>query len=143
MTQIQRQRVLALTPREHLETLWDALGIRVDYRPTRGPETGMAMVRGRIGGTGRTFNLGEMTLTRASIVLIDGTPGDGWVRGRDKSHAELIALVDACARHEHWQRRIDAELIAPLADELAERREAASRTAASTRVDFFTMVRGE
>lgn len=146
--QARRQRVLALTPRDRLEACWAALALAPDYRCVRGPETGMAMVRGRMGGTGNAFNLGEMTLSRASVALDDGTPGGGplghgWVAGRDHRHAELIALVDACARNPEWQARIDAELIDPLARELEASRAELSRAAAATRVDFFTMVRGE
>lgn len=149
----RRQRVLALTPRESLETRWAALGIRAIHRCVRGPETGMAMLRGRMGGTGNAFHLGEMTLTRASVAVDAAALGSdsvaqeilghGWVRGRDHRHAELIALVDACAQHGGWAPRIDAELIAPLQDELEARQAQASRAAAATRVDFFTMVRGE
>ncbi|PAU77298.1 phosphonate C-P lyase system protein PhnG [Halomonas salipaludis] len=147
-SQARRQRVLALTPRETLETHWAALGIRAPHRCVRGPETGMAMLRGRMGGTGSAFHLGEMTLTRASVALDDGTPGGGalghgWVRGRDRRHAELIALVDACARHAAWARRIDLDLIAPLQKALEARHAEASHEAAATRVDFFTLVRGE
>ncbi|GHB13945.1 phosphonate C-P lyase system protein PhnG [Modicisalibacter luteus] len=143
MTRSQRQRILALTPRERLKSRWTALGIDRPHRRVRGPETGMAMVRGRMGATGNAFNLGEMTMTRASVTLEDGPLGHGWVRGRDFHHAELIALIDACAQQDDLRERIDAELIAPLADELATRNAEASRTAAATRVDFFTMVRGE
>ncbi|TDX24773.1 alpha-D-ribose 1-methylphosphonate 5-triphosphate synthase subunit PhnG [Modicisalibacter xianhensis] len=143
MTRSQRQRVLALTPRERLEPCWAELGIAPPHRRVRGPEVGMAMVRGRMGATGNAFNLGEMTMTRASVTLDNGALGHGWVRGRDLQHAELIALIDACAQQEALRERIDSELIAPLADELAARNAEASRTAAATRVDFFTMVRGE
>lgn len=145
---VRRQRVLALSPREQIEMRWATLGIRTNHRCVRGPETGMAMLRGRMGGTGRAFNLGEMTLTRASVALGDEAPvagalGHGWVRGRDRGHAELIALIDACAQHEAWARRIDSELIAPLEDALEARHTEAECQAAATRVDFFTLVRGE
>ena len=148
MTRTHRQRVLALTPRDRLEAGWASLDIRENHRCVRGPQTGMAMVRGRMGGTGKAFNLGEMTLTRASVALDDGTPGGGplghgWVSGRDHRHAELIALIDACAQHECFRERIDVELIAPLHDERQTYEQRASRDAAATRVDFFTMVRGE
>ena len=95
MTSARRQRILALTPRERLTEQWARLGITPDYRCVRGPEVGMAMVRGRMGGTGNAFNLGEMTLTRASVQLMnDGVAtdadtelGHGWVKGRDTRHA--------------------------------------------------------
>lgn len=147
MTRTHRQRVLALTPRERLEAGWASLGIHENHRCVRGPQTGMAMLRGRMGGTGNAFNLGEMTLTRASVTLDDGTPsggalGHGWVSGRDHRHAELIALIDACAQHECFRERID-ELIASLHSERQAREQQASREVAATRVDFFTLVRGE
>lgn len=146
--QVHRQRVLALSSREQIETRWATLGIAATHRCVRGPEIGMAMLRGRMGGTGRAFSLGEMTLTRASVVLDDDSPaagalGHGWVCGRDRRHAELIALVDACGQHEAWARRIDSELIAPLEEALEARHSEAAREAAATRVDFFTLVRGE
>lgn len=143
MTPTQRHRVLALTPYARLLSVWQTLGIHTGHRCVRGPETGMAMVRGRMGGSGNAFNLGEMTLTRASVVLEDGSLGHGWVAGRNKPQAELIALIDACARQQAWARRIDSELVEPLAEALEEERQQASQAAAATRVDFFTMVRGE
>ncbi|HSP58121.1 MAG TPA: phosphonate C-P lyase system protein PhnG [Halomonas sp.] len=148
MNQTRRQRILALTPCDRLEAAWARLAIAADYRCIRGPQTGMAMVRGRMGGTGNAFNLGEMTLSRASVVLKDGTPGagslgHGWVSGRDHRHAELIALADACSQCPEWAGRIEDDLVAPLEEALKTEREARSRTAAATRVDFFTMARGE
>lgn len=148
MTPEQRHRILALTPLERLTEGWTKLGIKANHRCVRGPETGMVMVRGRMGGTGNAFNLGEMTLTRVSVALDDGTPGGGdvghgWVAGRSREHAELIALIDACARKAHWAHRIDAELIEPLSQSLVDERTERSQAAAATRVDFFTMARGE
>ena len=148
MTPEQRHRILALTPIKRLREGWAMLGIQVGHRCVRGPETGMVMVRGRMGGSGNAFNLGEMTLTRVSVALDDGTPGGGnlghgWVAGRSREHAELIALIDACARKSHWARRIDAELIEPLSQSLVDERAERSQAAAATRVDFFTMARGE
>ncbi|WP_110707297.1 phosphonate C-P lyase system protein PhnG [Salinicola sp. CR57] len=138
-----RQRLLALSSRQHIEARWGALGRLPSHRCLRGPETGMAMLKGRIGATGNAFHLGEMTLTRASVALDDGTVGHGWVRGRDHRHAELIALADAVAQHAAWQEALETQVLAPLADELAARQRRDAATAAATRVDFFTLVRGE
>lgn len=152
MTSARRQRILALTPCERLAEQWARLGIAPDYRCVRGPEVGMAMVRGRIGGSGNAFNLGEMTLTRASVQLTDDSGanaedasalGHGWVKGRAPRHAELIALVDACAQRRDWQAAIEEGLVAPLEQALDAERHEQARRAAATRVDFFTMVRGE
>ncbi|MNE25344.1 Alpha-D-ribose 1-methylphosphonate 5-triphosphate synthase subunit PhnG [compost metagenome] len=139
----RRYRVFALTPRATLERHWQALALDCQHRALRGPEIGLAMLRGRIGGRGNAFNLGEMTVVRASVVLDDGTLGHGWVAGRDRRHAELIALLDACAQKPEWAARIDHELLQPLEAELAARHAETSRKAAATRVDFFTLVRGD
>ncbi|ERS91842.1 phosphonate C-P lyase system protein PhnG, partial [Halomonas sp. PBN3] len=69
--------------------------------------------------------------------------GHGWVKGRDTRHAELIALVDACAKRREWQADIEEGLVAPLEQALDAERHEQARRAAATRVDFFTMVRGE
>ncbi|WP_110654400.1 phosphonate C-P lyase system protein PhnG [Salinicola halimionae] len=138
-----RQRLLALSTREQIESCWTTLGELPEHHYVRGPETGMAMLKGRAGGTGNAFHLGEMTLTRASIALGDGTIGHGWVRGRDRRHAELIALCDALAQHADWQPRLERDVLTPLADVLAASQQRDAATAAATRVDFFTLVRGE
>lgn len=106
----------------------------------RAPETGTVMVRGRAGGTGAAFNLGEITVTRASVRLAGGAVGHGYVQGRDRDHALRAALVDALGQS-------DARLIAPIlaslrADEAAARA-ATGAEAEATRVEFFTLLRGE
>ena len=107
----------------------------------RAPETGTVMLRGRAGGTGAPFNLGEMTVTRASLRIGEAV-GHGHVQGRAKEAARAAALIDALMQGPE-AGRIEAEVLRPI---LAER-EAAARTraakAAATKVDFFTLVRGE
>ncbi len=100
------------------------------------------MVRGRAGGTGAPFNIGEMTVTRCALRLRDGTVGHAYVQGRDKAHAERAALVDALMQTDAAPR-IEAAVLGPLAAEAAAARRARSAKAAATRVEFFTMVRGE
>ncbi|MNZ67995.1 Alpha-D-ribose 1-methylphosphonate 5-triphosphate synthase subunit PhnG [compost metagenome] len=139
----RRQRVFALTPRATLERHWQALALDCPHTALRAPEIGLAMLRGRIGGNGQAFNLGEITMVRASVALADGTLGHGYVAGRDRRHAELIALLDACAQKPEWAPRIERELLQPLEAELAARHAEASRKAAATRVDFFTLLRGD
>ena len=53
------------------------------------------MARGRPGGDGAPFNLGEMTVTRCTVRLEDGTVGHAYVAGRDMRQAELAAVLDA------------------------------------------------
>lgn len=107
----------------------------------RAPEIGAAMVQGRIGGNGQLFNLGEMTVTRCSVRLADGTVGHAHVQGRDKGHATRAAVLDAVLQ----TGAVDLTLsvLAPLrADEIAARSTRAAK-AAATKVEFFTLVRGE
>lgn len=108
----------------------------------RPPEIGTVMVRGRIGGTGAPFNLGEMTVTRASVRLNCGAVGHAHVQGRDKAHALRAALADAMMQTDA-AARITTEVLAPLQAEAADTSTSRARKAAATRVEFFTMVRGE
>jgi alpha-D-ribose 1-methylphosphonate 5-triphosphate synthase subunit PhnG len=105
----------------------------------RGPETGLVMLRGRAGGDGAAFNLGEMTVTRCSVRLADGTVGHAWRAGRDLRAAELSALLDALLQDPARRGALQAGVIAPLAAAEAAAADAASRKAAATRVEFFAM----
>lgn len=135
--------VLAKARPPEIDEAWSALGAPSGYVHLRRPETGLAMVRGRMGGDGAAFNVGEMTVTRCSVRLADGAVGHAYVAGRDASHAERAAVIDALFQDEERRASIEALVIAPLERAQAERRDTASRKAAATRVDFFTMIRGE
>jgi len=144
--QTERQRwmsVLAKAEPKALHALWQQAGPTPDFSYLRQPETGMVMLRGRAGGTGQRFNLGEMTMTRCAVRLPDGRVGHGYVGGRDREHATRAALVDALMQDAAQRDALDAAIIAPLEQAAREARETASRKAAATKVDFFTMVRGE
>ncbi|MBT0782253.1 phosphonate C-P lyase system protein PhnG [Paracoccus sp. pheM1] len=108
----------------------------------RAPEIGTVMVQGRIGGTGAPFNLGEMTVTRCSVRLAEGAVGHACVQGRDKAHAARAALADALMQT-GAAPRIEAQVLAPLRAEAAQARASRAARAAATRVEFFTMLRGE
>jgi len=145
-----RQRwlsVLASAPQERLRTLWDAvveaIGGLPDYGFVRAPEIGLVMTRGRMGGTGEPFNLSEMTVTRCSVRLANGTLGHGYVAGRAKSSAEIAAVCDALLQSSEHAARIQSDVIEPLIAERAARDEERARKAAATKVEFFTMVRGD
>lgn len=141
-----RQRwmsALARAPRERLESAWLAFAEAERFTHLRPPETGLVMTRGRAGGSGQRFNLGEITVTRAAVKLADGSVGHAYVAGRDKRQAELAAAFDALLQHPEHHDAIERELIAPLVTAHAAARREAARKAAATKVDFFTMVRGE
>lgn len=133
--------LLAKAPPKALAALWDARETP-DFTWLRAPEIGAAMVRGRMGGTGAPFNMGEMTVTRCSLQLDGGAVGHAYVQGRDKAHAERAALVDALMQTDAADR-VRAEVLDPLRADMIERAEARAARAAATKVEFFTLVRGE
>ncbi|MGF1631369.1 MAG: phosphonate C-P lyase system protein PhnG [Kiloniellaceae bacterium] len=141
-----RQRwmsVLAKARPAELETAWDGLADKPAYDWLRLPEIGMVMVRARTGGSGGQFNLGQMTVTRCALRLASGEAGLGYVQGRSKRHAELAAVFDALLQDTALRPALERQVIAPLAAAQAARRDDRSRKANSTKVNFFTLVRGE
>ncbi|MFZ4382252.1 MAG: phosphonate C-P lyase system protein PhnG [Sandarakinorhabdus sp.] len=140
----QRQRAHALiakAPAARVRALFDALEARPAARVVRPSDVGLLMVRGRVGGSGGAFNLGELPLARAAVRLKDGATGVGYVAGRDIEHAELAALGDAMVQSCEWRAAVEAGVLAPLEAEAALRQIEVSRKAAATKVDFFTLVR--
>jgi alpha-D-ribose 1-methylphosphonate 5-triphosphate synthase subunit PhnG len=97
------------------------------------------MLRGRAGGEGAVFNLGEATITRCSVILEDGTVGHSWRLGRDKAAAEAAAVLDALLQSHPERERIFAEVIAPAAERQREAAERTARRAAATEVRFATL----
>jgi alpha-D-ribose 1-methylphosphonate 5-triphosphate synthase subunit PhnG len=109
----------------------------------REPENGLVMVRGRIGGDGAPFNLGEATVSRAAVRLASGEVGFGYTLGRDREKARMIALCDALVQTDEFAGIVEASVIAPLRSTFLARRHQKAAETAATRVDFYTMVRGE
>ncbi|MDV4143466.1 phosphonate C-P lyase system protein PhnG [Shimia sp. FJ5] len=142
MTRRDWMSTLAKAPAARLAALWQALEMAPEFTWLRAPEIGATMVRGRMGGTGAPFNLGEMTVTRCSLQLVSGEVGHGYVQGRDKDKARIAALVDAVMQGDA-AAQVRAELLIPLQDEMAADSASRAAKAAATKVDFFTMVRGE
>lgn len=141
-----RQRWMGLLARasaDRLEAGWRALEAVPAYDLLRRPETGMVMVRGRSGGTGPRFNLGEMTVTRCVVRTRQGTMGHGYVAGRDHRRAELAAVFDALLQERATHAAVMRAVIEPVAADLAAAERTAREKAAATKVRFFTMVRGE
>ncbi|ASC66069.1 phosphonate C-P lyase system protein PhnG [Achromobacter denitrificans] len=136
-------RVLALADPGALDGAFSALADVPAHRTLRPAQTGMAMVRARSGGTGARFNLGEMTVTRCAVTMGEGVVGLAYVQGRSLRHAEQAAVADALLQLPEWHETVQSQLIAPLARQHAEKVERQARVAAQTKVEFFTMVRGE
>ena len=133
--------VLANAAMSDLGAAWASWENRPAVQAIRGPETGLIMLRGRTGGGGAPFNLGEATVSRASVRIETGEIGHGYCLGRDLEKAQLIAIIDALYQRE--PENIDFAILRPLRDIAwaAEKRQ--REETAATKVEFFTMVRGE
>jgi alpha-D-ribose 1-methylphosphonate 5-triphosphate synthase subunit PhnG len=114
----------------------------IHFELTRAPQSGLVMVRGRAGGTGAPFNVGEVSVTHCAVRLANGPLGLAYVQGRNHRHAVIAALLGALLQTDR-QSELHTALVAPLARKLADRSLLRRRKAAATRVEFFTMARGE
>ena len=99
----------------------------------------MAMLRGRMGGAGDAFNLGEMTIARCSIRDAAGRIGHGYAAGRDLAKVELIARLDAALQEEALRPLYAAAVLDPLAVAQDAARAATEARAVATEVKFFTL----
>jgi len=109
------------------------------HRVIRGPEIGLTMLRGRAGGDGAAFNLGEATVTRCSVSLPDGTLGHCWRLGRDRRAAELAAMLDAALQQDGLRPALIDAVVEPLREAQAEAAALTARRAAATEVRFATL----
>ncbi|WP_147107397.1 phosphonate C-P lyase system protein PhnG [Tateyamaria sp. syn59] len=134
--------VLAKAQAADVAALWAEAGYAPDHEVLRAPEIGAVMVRGRAGAVGAPFNLGEMTVTRCSVRLASGEVGHGYVQGRGKDHAMQAALTDALMQTADAVA-VENAIVTPLRNAAEARRTTRAAKAAATKVDFFTMVRGE
>ncbi len=144
MARQNRFQVLASASRQELEKGWNSLDLDLPWQFLRQPEHGLVMLRGRMGGDGAPFNLGEASVTRCSVLFSGGIEGHAMTLGRDADKARLMALIDgASVLDEAWSQRVEAEIIAPL--HLKQQQDAAAKAAETnkTKVNFFTLVRGE
>ncbi|WP_026379279.1 phosphonate C-P lyase system protein PhnG [Afifella pfennigii] len=142
----ERRGVLSVLARADLAELADgiaAIAARPEMETLRAPEFGLVMARGRIGGAGAPFNLGEVTVTRAAVRLSSGEVGHGHVLGRERERARLVAALDALWQSPAHRREVEEKVVAPIQDRLAHADAERRAKAAATRVNFFTMVRGE
>ena len=134
--------ILAKSSVDKIERQVKTLGKLPSYSLLRQPEIGLTMVRGRAGGTGQVFNLGEMTVTRC-VVKIGEVTGFGYVGGRSKRHAELAAVCDGLLQQQEWQEIVNTQVIQPLEKIIQQKQDQQQRQTEATKVEFFTMLRGE
>ncbi|MCW0215958.1 MAG: phosphonate C-P lyase system protein PhnG [Pseudonocardia sp.] len=142
----ESMRTLALADVADLAAAWQAWRPAPVVDPVRGPEAGLVMVRGRTDAGGVRFNLGEATVTRATVRLHgaglqDDVLGHAYVLGSDLEHARLAAAFDGLLADPGLHDRVLDEVIAPLARTQAQRDRRRRDAARRTRVDFFTVSR--
>jgi alpha-D-ribose 1-methylphosphonate 5-triphosphate synthase subunit PhnG len=125
-----------------LEETLARIGYGGPVEDLRRPEVGLVMVRARIGGDGPRFNAGEATTTRAAVRIAGGRTGFAYQLGRDGARARAAAIVDALFQDAE-RREVVERALQPISERLAAERRQRERRTAATRVNFFTMVRGE
>ena len=143
---LARQEWLSLLARasvEELEQAFEVFAPQPRYEFLRRAEPGMVMLRARIGGTGDPFNLGEASVTRCTLRIHGGYTGTGYVLGRERRKAELVALFDALLQDPRNRAGLDSSLLRVLRERQRRQRADKAQASGSTRVEFFTMVRGE
>jgi len=134
---------LAQAPAQEIAAGLAALGPAPAHDEVRPAETGLVMVRGRVGGEGAPFNLGEATVTRCAVQLATGEIGFGYVLGRDRAKARLAALCDALWQSTAHRAAVERDVLSPIRARQADRQARAREETAATKVDFFTLVRGD
>lgn len=135
--------VLAKSRCQELKEKWETLGDIPSYHFLKEPETGLVMVQARAGGRGGRFNFGEMTMTKCIVELEDGTEGHAYIAGSDTAHAEMAAVMDALLQKNDRRDQVMSDIIFPLQRDLRDRKQKMQSKVAATRVDFFTLVRGD
>jgi alpha-D-ribose 1-methylphosphonate 5-triphosphate synthase subunit PhnG len=135
--------VLASSSADEIERHIRSIGPIPMHEDIRAAHSGLVMLRGRIGGDGAPFNFGEATVTRAAVRLATRETGFGYVLGRDRAKARLVALCDALVQHGEYRDRVERSVVAPIRERLRAERKMKAEQVAATKVDFFTLVRGE
>ena len=143
MQRREAMAIVAAADAGDLATAFERLDRAPGHRVLRGPETGLVMVRGRIGGGGAPFNMGEMTVTRASVVLEAGVVGHAYCLGTNRDHAVRAAVIDALWQVDELRQRVEVDVLGPLSAKRAEADRKLREETAATQVDFFTVARGE
>jgi alpha-D-ribose 1-methylphosphonate 5-triphosphate synthase subunit PhnG len=140
-----RKAMMATLADANLYELQDGIAAigAVEMTELRPAETGLVMLRGRVSGDGAAFNLGEAPVTRAAVRIATGETGFSYILGRDKEKARAAALCDALWQSPRHRDAVDRHILAPVRERCAAARLRAREETAATRVDFFTLVRGD
>jgi alpha-D-ribose 1-methylphosphonate 5-triphosphate synthase subunit PhnG len=143
---LQRQRLMricAMATEPELAAAMAQLVPVLTFEVVRAPQVGLVMVRGRIGGSEQPFNLGEATVTRASVQLPTGEMGHAYLLGRDLQKSYLAAAIDAAGQNRDYAAQLEDCLITPVSHRISAAQATRQSQTEATRVNFFTLVRGE
>jgi alpha-D-ribose 1-methylphosphonate 5-triphosphate synthase subunit PhnG len=136
-------RACAEANEAELEAALTAVGEPLQVEELHPPQIALVMLRGRIGGSGTAFNIGEATVTRAAVRLANGAVGFGYLLGRSERRAKLAAQLDALGQDAACRARLEACFVQPMLARRAALDARAWAAAEATKVEFFTLVRGE
>ncbi|MDE8602158.1 phosphonate C-P lyase system protein PhnG [Marinomonas sp. RSW2] len=145
-TQKTRQHWMSVMAKSNSDSLIKLSNVYMDqqdFENIRPAEVGLTQIRGRMGGTGSQFNVGDMTITRCVVQSAKGHYGHSYIAGRDKNHALRAAQLDAMLQDPTHQHSLMENIIQPLAHTLATQQAQKANNVAQTKVNFFTLVRGE
>lgn len=106
------------------------------------PETGMIMMQARQDGSGPRFNLGEVTVSRC-ILKLGTTMGYSMVMGSNLRHAQLAALFDALLQKPEQGLNLQNNLVPKLRQIRDQKRREYKEDIETSKVEFFTLKRGE
>jgi alpha-D-ribose 1-methylphosphonate 5-triphosphate synthase subunit PhnG len=77
------------------------------------------------------------------VRIASGETGFSYVLGRDRDKARLAALCDALWQNAATRERLEREVLSPIRTRIEAERARRREEIAASRVDFFTLVRGE
>lgn len=135
--------VLAQSRPETLKRCCKSLKLTPDYQRLRPTQIGLVQLQARMEVTGGRFMVGDMTVSRAAVQLKDGTCGYSYVIGRNREHAERCAWLDALLQTNGATSQLWDSVIVPLHQQQQAQCAQQQDEVAASRVNFFTLVRGE
>jgi len=142
-TRIELMRACVYATEQELKEALAAFEPLPPVRDVRPTQCGLVMTRGRIGGEGNLFNIGEALVTRASVALEDGTVGHAYHLGQSVARARMAATLDALGQDRESRARLQTIFVSRIMERIAKERQQRREENAATRVDFFTLARGD
>ena len=133
--------IFSKTNESLLKNSLDHINFKENYDVLLGPEIGSIMIQGRAGGSGDKFNLGEATLTKC-IVKFQEKTGYSYHLGRNLIKSEYGAILDALMQIESYHSKL-LMYVKEFQEEIQKEKTKIIAGSSESKVDFFTMVRGD